>query len=44
MKILVDSNVVIDFLSDREEFSDEAEKIFLFGHVTGHANSYLHQL
>ena len=31
MKILVDSNVVIDFLSDREEFSDEAEKIFLFG-------------
>lgn len=24
MKILVDSNVVIDFLSDREEFSDEA--------------------
>lgn len=30
MKILIDTNVAMDFMTDRQPFSDDAEKVFTF--------------
>ena len=30
MKIMIDTNVAMDFMSDRQPFSDDAEKVFTF--------------
>ena len=30
MKVMIDTNVAMDFLSDRTPFSDDAEKVFTF--------------
>ena len=30
MKVLIDTNITMDFMSDRNPFSDDAEKVFTF--------------
>ena len=30
MKVLIDTNIAMDFMSDRFPFSDDAEKVFTF--------------
>lgn len=40
MKVLIDTNVLLDFLCKREPFANEAEKIFLLG-MKQHVQIYI---